>query len=172
MLFRSVPADSPVTELKQLAGKAIAYAGPEALIGYKMPQAELISRGINVQVVFGGNQDAALVQLFTGKVQASGGNAQLLAGFAKREGKSYRVLWASDPVQDLALMASDKVPERQLVAVRNAFVGMASDPKGGPILRQASKVVGLAADVDFVASDGSEYATERRFFETAPPSLR
>ena len=28
------------------------------------------------------------------------------------------------------------------------------------------------ADAGFVASDGSEYTTERRFYQTAPPSLR
>ncbi len=167
-----VPSDSPITNLKQLAGKAVSYAGPEALIGYKMPQAALMARGIDVQVVFGGNQDSALVQLFSGKVQATGGNAQLVAGYAKREGKSYRVLWSSDPVQDLALFAASKVPARDVSAVGNAFFGMSKDAKGREILHQASVQVGLTADVGFIASDGSEYVTERRFYQTAPASLR
>lgn len=167
-----VPGDSPVTNLKQLAGKAVSYAGPEALIGYKMPQAALMARGIDVQVVFGGNQDSALVQLFSGKVQATGGNAQLVAGYAKREGKSYRVLWNSDPVQDLALFASSKVPARDVTAVGNAFFGMSKDAKGRDILHQASVQVGLTANIGFIASDGSEYVTERRFYQTAPASLR
>ncbi len=167
-----VPADSPITDMKQLAGKSVSFAGPEALIGYKMPYAALLSRGIEVQVVFGGNQDAALVQLFSGKVQASGGNAQLLAGYAKREGKSFRALWTSEPVQDLALMVSGKVPPKDVAAVAQAFLGMSKDPKGRDILHQASLQVGLTADAGFVASDGSEYVTERRFYQTAPPSLR
>lgn len=167
-----VPADSPITDLKQLAGKAVSYAGPEALIGYKMPQAALIARGIDVQAVFGGNQDSALVQLFSGKVQAAGGNAQLLAGYAKREGKTYRVLWTSEPVQDLALFAASKVPARDVTAVGNAFFGMAKDAKGRDILHQASQQVGLTADASFIPSDGSEYVTERRFYQTAPASLR
>ena len=167
-----VPADSPITDIKQLAGKAVAYPGPEALIGYKMPQAMLMNRGIDVQVVFGGNQDAALVQLYSGKVQAAGGNAILLAGYAKREGKTYRVLWTSDPVQDLALMAASKVPAKDVTAVANAFIGMSRDVKGRDILHQASIQVGLTADANFIASDGSEYVTERRFYQTAPASLR
>ena len=32
--------------------------------------------------------------------------------------------------------------------------------------------VGLTADANFVASDGSEYATYRDFYRTAPASLR
>ena len=167
-----VPADSPITDITQLAGKSVSFAGPEALIGYKLPYAAILARNIDVQVVFGGNQDSALVQLFSGKVQATGGNAQLLAGYAKREGKSYRVLWSSDPVQDLALMASSKVPEKDVAAVGRAFFEMDKDPKGRDILHQASVQVGLTADASFIPSDGSEYVTERRFFQTAPPQLR
>ena len=137
-----------------------------------MPYAAILAKGIDVQVVFGGNQDSALVQLFSGKVQATGGNAQLLAGYAKREGKSYRVLWSSDPVQDLALLASSKVPEKDVAAVARAFFEMDKDSKGRDILHQASVQVGLTVDASFVPSDGSEYVTERRFFQTAPPSLR
>ena len=167
-----VPADSSITDLSQLEGKAVSFPGPEALIGYKIPYAAILAKGIEVQVVFGGNQDSALVQLFSGKVQATGGNAQLLAGYAKREGKSFRVLWSSDPVQDLALMASSRVPEKDLKAVARAFFGMDKNPKGRNILHYASIQIGLSADASFVPSDGSEYVTERRFFQTAPPQLR
>ncbi len=167
-----VPADSSITDLSQLEGKAVSFPGPEALIGYKIPYAAILAKGIEVQVVFGGNQDSALVQLFSGKVQATGGNAQLLAGYAKREGKSFRVLWSSDPVQDLALMASSRVPEKDVKAVARAFFGMDKNPKGHDILHYASLEVGLTADASFVPSDGSEYVTERRFFQTAPPQLR
>jgi phosphonate transport system substrate-binding protein len=167
-----VPSDSPITDLKQLAGKAVSFAGPEALIGYKMPYAALLARNVDVQVVFGGNQDAALAQLYSGRVQATGGNAQLLAGHATREGKTYRVLWTSDPVQDLALMASSKVPPSEVQAVAAAFTGMSNDPRGRAVLQHASAQVRLPATTGFVASDGSEYVTERRFYQTAPASLR
>ena len=167
-----VPADSPITGPSQFAGKAVSFAGPEALIGYKIPYAAILAKGIEVQVVFGGNQDSALVQLFSGKVQATGGNALLLEGYAKREGKSFRVLWSSDPVQDLALMASSRVPEKDLKAVARAFFGMAKDPKGRNILHYASLEVGLSADASFVPSEGREYVTERSFYQTAPPQLR
>ena len=167
-----VPAGSPVKELKELSGKAVSFAGPEALIGYKLPYAALLAQNVDVQVVFGGNQDAALVQLFSGKVQATGGNGQLLAGYAKREGKSYRAVWTSDPVHDLPLLVAAKVPEKDFQAVARAFLGMGTDPKGRDILQQASREVGLGADTSFVVSDGSEYVTERRFYQTAPPSLR
>ena len=167
-----VPDDSPVTELAQLAGKELAAPGAEALVAYKMPAAQLISRNIDAKVVFGGNMDGALAQMFSGKVAAAGANSQLAEGYARREGKKYRVLWQSGPLHDLALMSSAKVPDKVRDAVARAFVGMHLDPKGREVLKQASAHVGLTLDAHFIASDGAEYGAYRDFFRTAPASLR
>ena len=167
-----VPADSPITELSQLRGQEVAFPGPEALVAYKFPYAHLLSKSIDVKVVFGGNQNAALAQLFAGKVKAVGGNSQLIEGYAKRENKKVRVLWSSEPVYDLALMVSGKVPEKDVKAVAAAFFSMHKEPRGKDILHQASIQVGLTSDAYFIASDGSEYGSYRRFYQTAPASLR
>ena len=167
-----VPADSPVTDLAQLSGKEIAFPGPEALVAYKFPTAQLMSRKIDAKTVFGGNMDGALAQMFSGKVAAVGANSQLAEGYARRENKSYRVLWSSPPLHDLALMSAAKVPEKVQKAVARAFVGMHADPKGREVLQQASANVGLTAEAYFIASDGSEYAGYRDFYRTAPVALR
>jgi phosphonate transport system substrate-binding protein len=166
-----VPADSPITDLAQLQGQEVAFAGPEAFIIYKVPYAHLLSRKIDVKAVFAGNQDAAFVQLFSGKVAAAGGNSQLVEGYTRRENKKFRVLWASEPFQDLALMASGKVPEKDVNAVAQAFFQMAKDPVGRDILHRASKEVGLPNDAYFIAATGADYAAYRRFFQTAPAAL-
>jgi phosphonate transport system substrate-binding protein len=132
----------------------------------------LLARNIPVKVVFGGNMDGAFGQLFSGKVKAVGTHTQLLAGYAAREGRKFRVLWTSEPFPDLALMVSGRVPEKDRKAVADAFLGMASDPRGREILRATSKAVGMSAEAVFVASDGSEYGAYRRFYQTAPASLR
>lgn len=166
-----VPVDSPITDLAQLQGQEVAFAGPEAFIIYKVPYAHLLSRKINVKVVFAGNQDAAFVQLFSGKVAAAGGNSQLVEGYTRRENKKFRVLWHSEPFQDLALMASDKVPEKEVNAVAQAFFQMAQDPVGRDILQRASKEVGLPNNAYFIAATGADYTAYRRFFQTAPSAL-
>jgi phosphonate transport system substrate-binding protein len=166
-----VPADSPITDIAQLKGQEVAFAGPEAFVVYKVPYAHLLSKNIDIKVVFAGNQDASLAQLLSGKVQAAGGNSQLVDGYARRENKKFRVLWSSEPFQDLALMASGKVPEKEVAAVANAFIQMAKDPKGREILHQASKEVGLPNDAYFIAATGADYASYRRFFQSAPASL-
>lgn len=167
-----VAADSPLKSLAQLDGKEIGFPGPEAFIAYKTTYAQLLQQKINVRAVFGGNMDGAFAQLFSGKVAAVGANSQLVEGYAKREGKQFRVLWSSEPYHDLALMVSPKVPARDAQAVAKAFIGMAQDPQGREILASGAKLVGLPADAVFVASDGQEYASYRRFYQSAPATLR
>jgi phosphonate transport system substrate-binding protein len=167
-----VPEDSPVTDVAQLAGKEVAFPGPEALVAYKFPSAHLIAKKVEVKTVFGGNMDGALAQMFSGKVAAVGANSQLAEGYAKREGQKYRVLWSSPPLHDLALMSAAKVPDKVQAAVARAFIGMAQDPAGQAVLKQASSQVGLTAEAVFVASNGSEYSGYREFYRNAPASLR
>ncbi len=167
-----VPADSPITDLAQLRERDVGFAGPEAVIIYKMPYAHLLSKDIPIKPVFAGNMDAALVQLFNGKVVAVGSNSQLIEGYAKREGKAFRVLWQSGPLHDLALMSSSKVPDKDARAIARAFTEMRNDPRGRDILAAAAKLVGLPADASFVPSDGSEYGAYRNFYRDAPASLR
>lgn len=168
----AVPADSPIADVAQLDGQDVGFPGPEAFVSYKVPYAHLLSRNININVVFGGNMDAALVQMYSGKVKAVGGNSQLIAGHAAREGRKYRVLWTSEPFHELALMASSRVPEADRKAVAAAFIGMGADPRGREILQAAARAVGIPENAYFIASDGSEYAPYRRFYETAPAQLR
>jgi phosphonate transport system substrate-binding protein len=166
-----VPVDSPITDIAQLKGQDVAFAGPEAFVVYKVPYAHLLSKNIDVKVVFAGNQNAAFAQLFAGKVVASGANSQLVDGYARREGKKFRVLWSSESFQDLALMVAGKVPDTDARKVANAFIDMYKDPVGRDILHQASKEVGLPNDAYFVAAGASDYAAYKRFYQSAPASL-
>jgi len=167
-----VLADSPIQKIDQLVNLPVGFAGPEALVAYKFPYAQLLNRNIPVQVVFGGNMDGAFAQLASGKVKAAGANSQLTEGWSKRENKQLRVLWQSEPLHDLALMVAKKVPDRDLQAVSKAFLEMAKDPQGAKILASAAELVKLPAGTVFVASNGSEYSAYRNFYQSAPASLR
>lgn len=168
----AVPADSPITRLEDLQGEAVAFAGPEAFVGYKVPYAYLLSRNLDVKVFFAGNQNAAFAQLFAGKAKAVGSNSALIEGYTQREGRKFRVLWTSESYHDLALMASSKVPESDVQAVASAFIGMHRDPVGRAILVKASEEVGLDTKAYFLPASNADYAAYRRFFQSAPPALR
>jgi phosphonate transport system substrate-binding protein len=166
-----VPIDSPITDIAQLKGQEVAFAGPEAFYIYKVPYAHLLSKGIDVKVVFAGNQSAAIAQLIAGKVAASGANSHLLDEYTRREGKKFRVLWSSEALTDLALMVSGKVPESDARKVATAFVEMIKDPKGRDILHQVSKEVGMPEDAYFIPATAADYAAYKRFYQSAPVSL-
>lgn len=168
----AVPADSPITALEDLKGQEVVFAGPEAFIGYKLTYGHLLAKGIPVKVVFAGNQNAAFAQLFAGKAKAVGSNSALVDGYASKEGKKFRVLWTSEGFHDLALMASSKVPEKDVKAVASAFIGMHRDAAGRAILLKASQEVGLDPQAYFLPATGEDYASYRRFYQTAPASLR
>jgi phosphonate transport system substrate-binding protein len=168
----AVPADSPYTRLEDLKGQDVVFAGREAFVGYKVPYAHLLSKGIDVTPVFAGNQNAAFAQMFAGKAKAVGSNSALIEGYTLREGKKFRVLWTSDTYHDLALMASGKVPDKVMAAVASAFIGMHHDPAGKAILVKASQEVGLDSQAYFLPASSADYASYRKFYQTAPASLR
>jgi phosphonate transport system substrate-binding protein len=167
-----VPADSPVHSLAELAGSTVAFPGPEALIAYKVTYAQLLRLRIPVNVVFAGNMDAAFTQVFAGKAKAAGANSQLVANYSGREDKAFRVLWSSAPFNDLALMASPRVPAEQVRAVARAFLGMAADPEGRRILQAATELVHAPVPLSFVAAGDADYAAYRAFYAGAPVELR
>lgn len=168
----AVPADSPITKLEELNGQEVVFAGPEAFIGYKVTYGHLSSKNIEVKTVFAGNQNAAFAQLFAGKAKAVGSNSALVDGYATKEGKKFRVLWTSEGYHDLALMASSKVPEKDVRAVASAFIGMHNDPVGKAILLKASEEVGLDQKAYFLPATGADYASYRKFYQSLPASLR
>lgn len=168
----AVPADSPITRLEELKGQELVFAGPEAFIGYKVTYGHLLSKGIDVKPVFAGNQNAAFAQLFAGKARAVGSNSALVDGYAAKEGKKFRVLWTSEGYHDLALMAASKVPEKDVKAVASAFIGMHNDPVGKTVLLKASEEVGLDLQANFLPAANADYASYRKFYQTAPANLR
>jgi phosphonate transport system substrate-binding protein len=167
-----VPADSTVKDLAGLAGATVVFPGPEALVGYKLTYAQLMRKNIPVNVVFAGNHDAAFTQLFAGKARAAGANSQLVDNYGKRESKAFRVLWSSAPFNDLALMASPRVPAADVRAVADAFLGMRKDPEGRRILEAAAELVHAPEPLGFVAAGDADYASYRAFYASAPISLR
>jgi phosphonate transport system substrate-binding protein len=163
--------ENPVFDVNQLAGADVAFPGPEALIAYKVSYAEMLRREVPVHVVFAGNMDGAFAQLVSGKVRAVGANSQLADAFSARTGRKLRVLWQSEPFNDLALMVSPRVPAATAAAVARAFTGMHADPAGRAILDDAAALV-KTAPFRFIPATEADYGAYRAFFGRAPAQLR
>lgn len=165
-------ADSPVTDLRQLADQEVVFPGKEAFVAYKVPYAHLLQEQIPVKVVFGGNHDGAFAQLFSGKVKAVGVNSQLAEAYTVREKKQFRVLWSSGAFNDLALMVSPAVPEAEAKAVADAFLGMGKDPEGKAIIQRVSETVKIPPFQHWIPAPEEDYTAYMDFYRTAPASLQ
>ncbi len=158
--------DSPVMTLKDLEGKEVAFATPDAFAAYWLPMDALLRAKVHVQTTFAGNQEAAFAQLSVNRVAAAGVNSNVMERYARREGLEYRVLWTSDIYNDLCIMANPKVPAKTVAAVRDAFVNMAKDPQGRKILEAGAELLKIEGDLGFVASTNRDYDNYRAFFKT------
>jgi phosphonate transport system substrate-binding protein len=164
----AVLESSPIRSLEQLAGAEVGFPGAEATVAYRVTNAQLAAHRIEVKPVFGGNHDGAFAQLAAGRVKAVGANLQLIDAWSRRENQPIRILWQSEPFNELALMSSPKVPERDANAFASALIGMSDAPEGLLILRQVSERVGLKQATGFVRATEADYDSYRRFFRAHP----
>jgi len=158
--------DSPILSLKDLEGKDVAFASPDAFAAYWLPMDALMRAKVHVNTTFAGNQEAAFAQLSVSKVAAAGVNSTVMERYARREGLEYRVLWTSEIYNDLCIMANPKLPAETVAAVRDALVNMAKDPHGRKILEAGAELLKIEGDLGFVASSNRDYDNYRAFFKT------
>jgi phosphonate transport system substrate-binding protein len=132
----AVAENSPLRQLKDLAGKTVAYPSRDAFMAYAVPKAALKKAGVQEQEVLAGNQDSALGQLSSGLVDAAAVNSRFLSQYAARKGFRYRELLTSEPYPDLAVLVHPRVPPEQVKKIQAALIGMKNDPRAVAILEQ------------------------------------
>jgi phosphonate transport system substrate-binding protein len=146
----AVPADSPIQNLRQLAGKRVAFPSRDAFVAYAVPILALKEAGVKVEEVMAANQDGALAQLKARRVDAAAVNSRFLAQYAAREGVAFRAIYESAGYPDLAVIAHPKVPAPIVDKVRRALIGMKTDPGAAPILAHVGfKGFEAATDRDY-----------------------
>lgn len=159
-----VAANSPLQSVTDLQGKTVAFPSAMAFAGYRVPMDALLRAGIRVVPQFAGNQEGALGQLASGRVQAAGINAEVGRNFTTREKFTYRVLWSSEDYPSIPLSAHPRVTPAQRDAVRDAFINMARDPDGLRILTQSAALIGAGAPYGFAIADQNDYDSTRRLY--------
>jgi phosphonate transport system substrate-binding protein len=161
-----VPEESPIKTLQDLAGKDVGFVSRDGFTGYWLPYDALLRAKVDVNVVFTGNQEASFAQLRVNKIAAAGVNSSVMARYGRRESFKYRALWTSEPYGDLCIMAHPKVPAKVVVAVRDALIGMVTDPEGREVLKAGADLLKMNGELGFVAADDSEYDNYRKFYRT------
>jgi phosphonate transport system substrate-binding protein len=133
----AVTTDSPIRELRQLAGRRVAFPSRDAFAAYAVPLLALKRAGVTMQEVLAANQEGALAQLKARRVDAAAVNSRLLAQYEEREAVRFRTIFVSDGYPDLAVIAHPRIPAAVVERIRQALVGMKSDPAAAPVLALA-----------------------------------
>lgn len=129
-----VLADSPITHLKQLEGKTVAFPSKDAFIAYQVTRYALKQASISIQPVFGASQQGTAVQLQAGRADAASLN-KLFADRFQAEGKGkFRVLYESDPWPNIPVQVHPRISKADAESVRKALINMNDDPDGKALL--------------------------------------
>jgi phosphonate transport system substrate-binding protein len=145
-----VPTDSPIRELRQLEGRRVAFPSRDAFAAYAVPLLALKRAGVTMQEVLAANQEGALAQLKARRVDAAAVNSRFLAQYEEREAVQFRTIFVSDGYPDLAVIAHPRLPAAVVERIRQALIGMKSDPAAAPVLARAR-------------SQGFDPATDREY---------
>jgi phosphonate transport system substrate-binding protein len=146
----AVAPDSPITGLRQLTGKRVAFPSRDAFVGYAVPMVALKKAGVRVEEVLAGNQEGAMAQVKTRRVDAAAVNSRFLAQYSEREDVRFRAIFTSEAFPELAVVAHPRLPASVVDKVRQALLAMKTDPLASPVLEQAK-------------SPGFEPATDRDY---------
>lgn len=157
---------SPIRRLADLDGHVVGFPSRAAFVGYAVPMDHLIREGIKVEPVFGGNQEGIMGQLKAGKVIAAGVNSQVMRTYANREGIAYRVLWESQPYNNLPISAHPRVPKAVAEAVQKAFAGMNDDPVGAKVLAASAAILQQKPPYGFLPASQRDYQNYLDFYKT------
>lgn len=160
-------ADSPIRQLADLNDLQVGFPSRAAFVGYAVPMDHLIRSGIAVKPVFGGNQEGIMGQLMAGKVIAAAVNDKVMRDFAAREGMRYRVLWESEPYNNLPIAVHPRVTGKIAEAVRDAFAGMNDDPEGSKVLQTSAAVIKQKPPYGFLPASQKDYQNYLDFYKHA-----
>lgn len=146
----AVVTDSPIRTLRQLEGRRVAFPSRDAFVAYAVPVLALKRAGVTMHEVLAANQEGALAQLKAGRVDAAAVNSRFLAQYEAREDVRFRSIYVSDEYPDLAVITHPRVPAAVVERVRQALIGMKSDPAAAPVLvRARSQGFDPATDRDY-----------------------
>jgi len=158
--------NAPIHALRDLEGREIAFPSETAFVAYAVTMDALQRKGIQVKPVFAGNQEGVMGQLKAGRVPAASVNSEIMLEFASREQIQYRVLWASEKFDAIPIAVQRGVGKKQVKAVQEALVNMASDPEGLQVLKTSAAVLNQKPPLGFVPANDRDYANQRNFYRT------
>lgn len=155
---------SGIKSLKDLKGKRFAFVSKSSTSGYLVPFIEFKQRGINPDrdfsvVKYPGSHDKAKAELIAGKVDAIADDKRSYLAMQKAgkiDTTKYEIIWESQPIPNLPIVASSKVPPQLIASLKKAFV----EAPEGLIDPTGSESAG------YTLAQDEDYALIRKFYQS------
>lgn len=130
-----VRKDSPIRDVRQLEGKRIAFAAPNAFAVSLYMRALLSKRfGLHFEPVYVGTHSNAYRQVLLGRAAACGGVYRTLRKERPEVQEALRVIYEAPSTITHAVMAHPRVPEDVREGVRKAILALKDSEQGRRML--------------------------------------
>ncbi len=147
-----VQKNSPYQKLEDLAGKTVAFPGPNSFAAAVLPLVEFKSHGINVMPIYVGSHEGVYNDVARGLHAAGGGVAKTLAQTDSVVRDELRVLWSSDNYTPHPFASHPRVDQAVVEQLAKIMFDLDQDERGKKLLRDM-RFRG------FIAAQNSEYET-------------
>lgn len=125
-----VRKDSPIQDIKELAGKTVAFPAPAAFAATVLPLASFQAQGIKVTPRYVASHDSVYMTVMQGLYPAGGGITRTLSSIPQDTQDQLRVLWKTKEFTPHAIAVHPRLKNRVVDRLTQAMVKMADDPDG------------------------------------------
>jgi phosphonate transport system substrate-binding protein len=116
-----VRVDSPLRDVRELAGKSMAFPAPAAFAASVLPRFTFRRMGMEVNPVYVSSHDSVYLTVSKGLYPAGGGIVRTFSNMDDSVKQSLRVLWKTPEYTPHALAAHPRVPDDVLQRVARAL---------------------------------------------------
>lgn len=142
-----VARDSPFRELKDLAGRMVAFPAPAAFAASILPRAEFSRQGVDIQPRYVNSHDSVYRGVALGTFAAGGGIRRTLEAMDPEIAGRLRILASTPPYVPHAFAAHPRVPAAEVERLTAAMLALGNDEAGRRLLEPHS-IKGFEAGVD------------------------
>ena len=148
-----VRKDSPITDVKQLNGKNIAFPSPNSLGASLLIRAELQNNyAIKINPRYVTTHDSVYLNVIYKNVQAGGGVQKTLQQQNSKISNQLRVLYRTQKVAPHAFAANRSVNKKIIEKVKQALLNMAKTKTGSALLAKIPIAkIGTASTDDYLS---------------------
>lgn len=125
-----VRKDSPITDLDDLWGEALAFPSPAAFAASLLPRANLRAEQVPFEAVYVSSHDSVYKAVAGGFFPAGGGVIRTFNATDPKVREQLRVLWTTLPYTPHAIAAHVRVDSAVVSSIQQALLAMEADEQG------------------------------------------